>query len=110
MLDTTSVKPDPKTVAKEAGLRYVSDKTRGFGRQKVGKGFIYLDLDGKRITDQETIERIVAWPFPRPTLTFGSALMPRVTSRQPVSMTGVASSTATILTGRPLGRPLSITG
>ncbi len=64
MNDPISLKDDPKAFAKEAGLRYVSDKRRGFGRQKLGKGFIYLDLQGKEITDKETIERIDALAIP----------------------------------------------
>lgn len=61
---TSALKDDPKAFAKEAGLRYVSDKKPGFGRQKLGEGFIYLDLNGKQITDKEIIERIESLGIP----------------------------------------------
>lgn len=49
---------DPKTAAKMAGLRYVSDDEPGFTRKKSGKGFAYFDLKGKRIQNKAIIERI----------------------------------------------------
>lgn len=39
-------------------LIYVSDEEQGYYRQKRGKGFIYLDHQGKRLQDIQTIERI----------------------------------------------------
>lgn len=47
-----------KQHAEEAGLRYVSDRKPGFKRKKSGKGFIYLDQDGKRLNDKTHLERI----------------------------------------------------
>ncbi len=44
---------DPMESAKVAGLRYVSDTKPGIRRKRSGKGFTYLDLDGKPIRDPE---------------------------------------------------------
>lgn len=44
--------------AKESGLRYVSDKSKGISRVKKGKSFAYLDTDGARIKNPDTIHRI----------------------------------------------------
>ncbi len=46
--------------AKVAGLRYVSDTKPGIRRKRSGKGFTYLDLDGKPIRDPEMLRRIAA--------------------------------------------------
>jgi DNA topoisomerase-1 len=48
---------DPKNTAKAVGLRYVSDSTPGYTRKKAGKGWSYLDADGKVVKDKELIER-----------------------------------------------------
>ena len=37
--------------AEEAGLQYVSDERPGYRRRINGKGFEYLDTEGKRIRD-----------------------------------------------------------
>ncbi|MEX2336333.1 MAG: DNA topoisomerase IB [Fulvivirga sp.] len=39
-------------------LLYVSDDEPGFIRQRWGRGFIYRDLEGKRVTDEKLIRRI----------------------------------------------------
>ncbi|KPK04952.1 MAG: DNA topoisomerase I [Betaproteobacteria bacterium SG8_39] len=44
--------------ARAAGLRYVTDASPGIRRRGAGKGFIYLDPQGRRISDRKTIERI----------------------------------------------------
>ena len=41
-----------------AGLRFASDGQPGIARRRAGRGFTYLDPDGRRITDPETIARI----------------------------------------------------
>ena len=46
------------TAAEEAGLRYVSDDRPGYGRRTKGKGFEYLDSEGKRIRDEQRLLRI----------------------------------------------------
>jgi DNA topoisomerase-1 len=48
----------------EEGLRYSSDSQPGFFRQKRGKLFDYYDLDGKKITDEQVIERIQSLAIP----------------------------------------------
>src|SRR3989344_8576948 len=42
----------------QAQLRFVTDKKPGFMRSVSGKKFTYYDKEGKKITDEETIERI----------------------------------------------------
>ncbi len=44
--------------AKEAGLRYVTDAKPGVSRRRRGKKFIYIDPEGKRITDHNEVIRI----------------------------------------------------
>jgi DNA topoisomerase-1 len=49
---------DPVESAKSAGLRYVSDKAPGVTRKRKGKGFAYVDTNGKRMRDPDTLLRI----------------------------------------------------
>jgi DNA topoisomerase-1 len=73
---TIAVFVDPLESAKAAGLRYVTDDEPGIRRQKRGKGFTYLDPQGKTIKDEKTLERIQklaippawtdVWVCPRP--------------------------------------------
>jgi len=44
--------------AQERNLAYVTDKKPGYTRKKSGKGFVYFDLKGKRITDRAAVLRI----------------------------------------------------
>ena len=55
---------DPVLSAKEAGLRYVSDAQPGIQRKKAGKGFFYIDAEGKRVRDTETLRRIRSLVIP----------------------------------------------
>ena len=55
---------DPVLSAKEAGLRYVSDAQPGIRRRKSGRGFRYVDAQGKPIRDDETLKRIRALVIP----------------------------------------------
>lgn len=48
---------DPQITAKAAGLRYVSDSSRGYTRKRSGKGFSFYDADGKLVKDEELIQR-----------------------------------------------------
>ena len=50
--------PPPHQSAADAGLRYVSDTGPGIRRKRSGAGFTYVGPDGKRITDEKTLERI----------------------------------------------------
>lgn len=42
---------DPAASARDAGLRYVTDGGPGITRRRSGRGFVYLDPRGKRLTD-----------------------------------------------------------
>jgi DNA topoisomerase-1 len=65
-------KPEPVTLAvtaeeahaKAAGLVYVCDTDAGITRCRRGKGFQYLDIDGKRITDAKVLARIASLVIP----------------------------------------------
>jgi DNA topoisomerase-1 len=46
---------DPEASAEEAGLRYVTDGGPGIRRRRAGRGWTYVGVDGKRITDRERI-------------------------------------------------------
>jgi DNA topoisomerase I len=50
--------PQPHEAAASAGLRYVTDSAPGIRRKRAGTGFTYLGPDGRRITDEKTLERI----------------------------------------------------
>src|SRR6184192_3885836 len=55
---------DPMASARAAGLRYVPDQSPGIQRKRVGKGFTYLDTDGRTVRDPETIHRIKGLAIP----------------------------------------------
>ena len=59
---------EPKESAKIAGLRYVRADSLQIKRQKVGRGFSYLDANGDRITDQAELSRLKSLTIP-PALT-----------------------------------------
>ena len=46
---------DPQASAEQAGLRYVSDAIPGIRRRAAGRGFSYVDTDGRRIADPDRI-------------------------------------------------------
>src|SRR4029079_11671804 len=48
----------PNELAKEAGLRYVSDTVPGIKRAKRGEGFVYVSKNGEYIKDPKVLERI----------------------------------------------------
>jgi DNA topoisomerase-1 len=56
--------PDPRAVAREAGLRYTTDTRPGLTRRRSGKGFSYRDADGATIRDPEVKGRIRALAIP----------------------------------------------
>jgi DNA topoisomerase I len=56
--------PDPIASARNAGLRYTSDATPGIRRKRNGKGFTYLDADGRVIRDPAAVTRIRALVIP----------------------------------------------
>jgi DNA topoisomerase IB len=55
---------DPVESAKAAGLRYVTESAAGIRRRRVGKSFTYLDAQGHRIRDADTVRRIRALAIP----------------------------------------------
>ena len=56
--------PSLKKQLKEENLRFVSDNSPGFIREKFGKEFKYYDLDGKTIRDAKTLKRIKSLVIP----------------------------------------------
>jgi len=50
--------------AEAAGLRYVSDTMPGIRRQRAGKGFRYIDPNGRAVRDPKTLERIRSLVIP----------------------------------------------
>ncbi len=42
----------------EAHLRYIAESSRGFSRIKRGKGFVYLNKEGEKISDERSVDRI----------------------------------------------------
>lgn len=53
----TNQDPEIKEQLKKEGLRYISDGSPGFFRQKISS-FKYYDLDGNQIKDKQILERI----------------------------------------------------
>src|SRR5215208_5636149 len=49
---------DPVASARAAGLRYVLDDGPGIRRRRVGRGFVYVGVDGDRVRHLETLARI----------------------------------------------------
>jgi DNA topoisomerase-1 len=56
--------PHPAQSAVAAGLRYVSDAMPGIRRRRAGKGFVYLDADGRPIRDRGELARIRSLAIP----------------------------------------------
>jgi DNA topoisomerase I len=55
---------DPVAAAKAAGLRYVSDLQPGIRRETRGKHFVYIDVHGQEIADEDEVRRIKALAVP----------------------------------------------
>ena len=55
---------DPTLSAKEAGLRYVSDAQPGIRRKRSGKGFQYVDAEGKPVRNRDILQRIRSLVIP----------------------------------------------
>jgi DNA topoisomerase-1 len=49
---------DPEAAARAARLRYVSDRKPGIRRTRDGDEFAFHDVDGSRITEERTLDRI----------------------------------------------------
>ena len=50
--------------AEAAGLRYVTDAVPGIGRRRVGRGFSYVDVDGRAIRERERVRRFRSLAIP----------------------------------------------
>lgn len=61
---TGVVTEDALDAARAAGLRYVTDHMPGIRRRRAGKGFFYIDPDGKTIRDEKTLKRIKSLAIP----------------------------------------------
>jgi len=62
---STERRLDPASAAAaQAGLEYTSDLEPGIRRVRKGKGFIYLDPEGKQIRDGATLNRIQSLVIP----------------------------------------------
>ena len=62
--DTEQPIVDPRAAADAAGLIYVSDEESGIRRQKAGKGFSYMGLDGKPVREEPTLKRVRSLAIP----------------------------------------------
>ncbi len=62
--ETLSGSEPPEVVAREAGLRYVSDRSPGIRRLRSGKSFRYEDPAGGAVRDRDTLDRIKALAIP----------------------------------------------
>jgi DNA topoisomerase I len=60
----TEIGADPVKAAKAGGLRYVTDESPGFSRQRNGKGFHYLNSRGKELRDPRELRRIKSLVIP----------------------------------------------
>jgi DNA topoisomerase-1 len=59
-----STAQDCVTVAVRAGLRYVNDGQPGLSRFKHGRGFVFKDAAGRRVTNPVTLKRVRALAIP----------------------------------------------
>jgi len=55
---------DPIASAKAAGLTYVTEGRPGLARRRVGRAFVYVDAEGRRVRDRTTLARIGALAIP----------------------------------------------
>src|ERR1700748_1758107 len=63
-MDGTSLLAESRQAAKAVGLRYASDEQPGIRWHGAGKGFRYVDPNGKPIRDKDTLKRIRALVIP----------------------------------------------
>lgn len=62
--DPTSRRPEPDVVARWAGLNYVTDSMPGISRRRHGRGWSYLDPEGRLIRERSVRRRIEALTLP----------------------------------------------
>jgi DNA topoisomerase IB len=58
------VTPAAAASRRPRGLRYSSDGVRGYARRRAGRGFVYRDRAGRRVSDAATLERIRTLAIP----------------------------------------------
>jgi DNA topoisomerase-1 len=65
-IEARSITPEVEFVAaaKQAGLRYVTDRSAGIYRRRAGKSFSYRDGDDRKITDPVALARIQKLAIP----------------------------------------------
>jgi DNA topoisomerase-1 len=61
---TTDHRAEYVESAERAGLRYVSDASKGIRRKLAGERFTYTGTDGERVTNERTLERIRSLAIP----------------------------------------------
>jgi DNA topoisomerase-1 len=59
-----TTRPDPREIAEQAGLSYVSDAMPGITRRRSGTGFTYKDPKGRTIRDTRERRRLSALVIP----------------------------------------------
>ena len=60
----TEVTRQAQESAREAGLRYVRDDRPGIRRRRAGRAFVYVDAEGGRVREPETLARIKRLAIP----------------------------------------------
>jgi len=60
----SDIAADSVEAAEEAGLQYINDERPGYSRRAKGKGFEYLDMEGKPIHDEQRLLRIKRLAIP----------------------------------------------
>lgn len=63
-MDGTSILVEGKRAAQAVGLIYASDEQPGLRRKGCGRGFRYLDADGRPVRDPKTLKRIRSLAIP----------------------------------------------
>ncbi len=83
MIDAAeSIIVDPPLSAEQAGLVYMTDDQPGITRRRAGKGFVYRDVDGRRISDRQILDRLRRLAIPPAwTRVWISAGPPRASAR-----------------------------
>jgi DNA topoisomerase-1 len=61
---TGRTRQDPRLIAEQAGLAYVSDSAPGITRRKSGTGFTYRDAQGITIRDPSVRKRLASLVIP----------------------------------------------
>jgi DNA topoisomerase-1 len=64
MRRSAAMPPAEVQAAVSAGLRYVTDSGPGLSRRRSGRGFSYLDQDGRLIRDARDVQRIKSLAIP----------------------------------------------